>query len=54
MLKPTNNKFKDKCLNTNKEYKYNKKYSFENHIKLMLFLQLSGGDILKYFDVKCK
>lgn len=52
ILKPINNKIRNKSLNTNDEYKYNKKYNFENHVKSMLFLQLSGGDSLRGFDVK--
>lgn len=52
ILKPINTKIRNKCLNTNYEYKYSKKYNFENHVKSMLFLQLSGGDSLRDFDVK--
>lgn len=50
ILKPINNKIRNKSLNTN--YKYSKKYNFENHIKSMLFLQLSGCNSLRDFDTK--
>ena len=54
ILKPINNKIRNKCSTLNNEYKYSKKYNFENHIKSMLLLQLSGGDSLRDFDIKYK
>lgn len=52
ILSPINNKIRNKCSVTKNEYKYSKKYNFENHIKSMLLLQLSGGDSLRDFDTK--
>lgn len=52
VLKPINNRIRNKCSSTNDEYKYSKKYNFENHIKSMLLLQLSGGDSLRDLDEK--
>lgn len=51
-LKPINKEIDRKTKNTNNEYKYSKKYNFNNHLKSMLFLQLSGGVSLRDFDAK--
>lgn len=51
-LKPISKEIDRKTKNTNNNYKYSKKYNFNNHIKSMLFLQLSGGVSLRDFDAK--
>lgn len=54
IITPINSKIRNKCSNTNDDYKYYKNFNFENHLKSMLFLQLSGGDSLRDLDAKYK
>lgn len=54
IIAPINSKIRNKCSSTNDDYKYYKNFNFENHLKSMLFLQLSGASSLRELDVQYK